>query len=754
MRPELKRIEIIERYLNNDFTEKEKTEFEDRLKKDPNLKQEVDSQRDLIETVKRQGLRQSVQRAKKSYHIQKSMKWIIGSILIIGALTVFIFVQQKMEWFPFSNNLKTEKGQNSAIYVPEQEFQIENKEALVLEGKQGLVLAIPEEAFEDSTGNLVTENVTILLKEALDAETILKSGLSTMADSNVLETAGMFEIKAIAGDNELRLRKGKEILVNVPTDERLEGMKLYDGEKLPNGTVNWVNPKPIENYLIPEDILTLNFYRPAFMDSLHHLGKDTLNKEYVDSLFYSFYCDEVFLEYFALDTLMSTPLGGLNENSKVEKPKVNKPSENSIEISENSKRFYFFRRTEPNWYQSSIISENDKAFVGIQDSSAQLNLGKCSLIWPADIKAFWNEEFQGSNLATKEFESRMKFLTHKKALNVYVENLDKPLFYSDSLLANGIVENCNKEKFKSFYARKDGQVKVKNEAIRKLASYYKLRREIYAKNIKESQEKFWKKQSESERKRLRKVSQNNSKNLKTNAENLRQEFNESLKEANKKMGIRYRGNNPNKGQYRTLVRTLGWKNLDRPVVNVITIRRKLSPSLGENMKLEYNELKVEVDNVDSYDRIYCYMVSRSEFSFRRMIRKGANFESKTNAFFNYKIITVAYKNDQAYFGMKRSPKDTGLVRMDLKQLSSKELTVQLKAYARPRAASDMLEDLKFKKFLIEDNKRRKVNQSLIELKRNLIPLFTNPNSSCIESGISDIQPVAEGNYLFKSISSE
>ncbi len=744
MRPELKKIEIIERYLNNEFNEKDKAEFEARLKKDPKLKAEVEAQKDLMEAVKRQGIRQSVKKAEKSFKFQKSLKWMIPSavVVLIAAGILWLNQAEYFSHFGFDSTIpKTEKGKNSPIYIPQQLFSIDNEEAIVVEGKQGIVLAIPEEAFEDEQGNLVTKGVTILLKEALDAETILKSGLSTMADSNVLETAGMFELRAISGDDELRLRKGKEILVSVPTDERLEGMKLYDGEKLPNGTINWVNPKPIENYLIPEDILTLNFYKPGFMDSLHYLGKDTLDKNYVDSLFYSFYCEEGFLEYFASDSLIQPRAGGFNENSEEKKLEIGGSEENSIEISEEVQKFYFFRRMEPNWYQSNKISENDSAFVGILDSSAQLNFGKCSLIWPADIKAFWNVEFQGSNLATKEFESRMKFLTHKDALNVYIQNLNKPLFYSDSLLANGIVENCNKEKFKSFYARRDRQVKVKNEAMRKLASYYRLRRKIYAKTIKDSQEKFWKKQSELDGKRLKSVSQNNAKNLKINAQNLRQEFNESLKEANKKLGIRYRGNNPNKGQYRTIVRTLGWRNLDRPV----TYRIKLSPSLGENMKIEYTKLKVEVEDVDSFDRIYCYMVSGSEFSFRRMLRKGANFESKTNEFFNYKIITVAYKNDQAYFGMKRSPKDTGLVRMDLKQISSKELTVQLKAYAKPRASSDMLEDLKFKKLLIEDNKRRRVNQSLKELKRSLIPVFTNLNSGCGESGVGDIQPIDIGN---------
>lgn len=716
MRPELKRIEIIERYLQNEFNEKEKADFEDKLLTDSKLQAEVEAQRDLMEAIKRQGLRQSVEKAKKLYQFQKSMKWMLptGLLLLIAAA----FLISRREFTPETDLviIKTEKGQNSPIYVPAQEFQIENKDAFVLEGRQGIVFAIPKEAFEDDQGNLVTENVKVILKEALDAESILQSGLSTMEDSIILETAGMFELKAKSGDKELRLRKGKEILVNVPTDKRLEGMKLYDGEKKPDGTINWVNPKPMENYLIPEDIMTLNFYRPGFMDSLLHLGKDTLNKEYVDSLFYSFYCeDELNIEERSLDYKFS------HDNSQFD-----------VSYLDSVGGDY------------SIITEEDSAWVEVYYYADSIRTNICSLIWPADIKAFWNEKFQESNLTTKEFESRMKFLTHKTALDVYIQNLNKPLYFSDSLIANGFVENCNTEKFKSFYARMDGRVKTNNDVMRKLASYYNLKRKIYAKSIKESQEKFWKEQSKLDGKRLKAQSENYTENLKRGAKNFRQEFNENLKEAYKQIGKEIPAYNPNQRQYRTSVQTLGWKNLDRIVAEGTSKRSTISAKIGEQkVEINYNKLKVEVDDLDSYDRIYCYMVSTNQFSFMRMLRKGANFEFRTNEFFKYKIITVAYKDKQAYFGMKRSPEDSALVKMDLRQISRNELAVQLKAYSKSQASSDIIEDLKFKKFLEKDNVRVKVNVDLKDLKRRLQPLFTKGFPDCDNSA----RPISESNAV-------
>ncbi|TMI71650.1 MAG: hypothetical protein E6H09_12985 [Bacteroidetes bacterium] len=55
-----------------------------------------------------------------------------------------------------------------------------------------------------------------------------------------------------------------------------------------NGTIDWIDPKPLEHDLLPVDIKSLNFYPPDYLDSLAHWGYDIKNKAFTDSLYYSF----------------------------------------------------------------------------------------------------------------------------------------------------------------------------------------------------------------------------------------------------------------------------------------------------------------------------------------------------------------------------------------------------------------------------------------------------------------------------------
>lgn len=692
MRPELKRIEIIEKYLNNEFSEKDQKEFEKRLEEDPKLREELEQQQELVETIKRQGIRQSVNKAKKSYAIQQSLKGIIpGSLIGLGLGAALFFGlplnTETANLIPAPE--KTKNGEDSPINVTAQIFIIETTTAQVLEGNQGTVIAIPEDAFEDEEGNLVNKEVTISLKEALDAETILQSGLSTMSDSIALETGGMFELKAKSGNKELKLREGKEILVNVPTDQRLEGMQLYDGESQSDGSINWVKPKPVENYLIPQDIMSLKYYNRGFLSHLQKLGKDTNDRKYVDSLFYSFYCAELT----AID-------------------------EEYLESSGTEKRGV--RRSNLDLQPDTIVG------IFISDSAALC----CQLIWPADIKAFWNERFQSTNLATKEFESRMKFLSHKKALEVYLTNLDKPLYYSDSIIANSHVFNCSPAKFAQFYSRRDGRVKSNSQSLEKLAAYYYTKRKLYSQTIKKTQEEFWKKQNQLDKERFKESSDQGLKNMERLTKNFTQEFQKNLKEAYRQIGVKLPKSRPGQSQYRGSIRTLGWKNFDRRLARKTKKRDSFYAVVnGKRIAIEYKKLKVEVDNVDSYDRIYSYVVSRDQYSFMRMKRKNNSFEFQLNDLFKYHILIVAYKGDQAYFGEEK-PSDSTSFQMDLKQISRDELSKQIKAYSKTKASLDIFEDLRVKKFLFKDDKRVQNNSTIKELRRELRPVFTEQDLYC------------------------
>ena len=96
-----------------------------------------------------------------------------------------------------------------------------------------MIIYIPENAFSTDA-----DEVELKVQSAIDGADIMLAGLSTMSDSNQLETGGMFYIDATANDQRVNLVK--DVTVNVPTGQKIEGMQHYQGEKLTNGGINWV----------------------------------------------------------------------------------------------------------------------------------------------------------------------------------------------------------------------------------------------------------------------------------------------------------------------------------------------------------------------------------------------------------------------------------------------------------------------------------------------------------------------------------
>ena len=151
-----------------------------------------------------------------------------------------------------------------------------------------MILAIAYDAFLDENGNIYDGPVTFEVKEALKPVDILKAGLSTKSGDDHLETGGMFYLNPTAKGTQLSINPEAPIYAEVPTDVVVPGMQLYDSKVLPDGSIDWVDPKPIERYLTPVDINGLNFYPDGYQNKVTELGHDGGNKIFTDSLFYTF----------------------------------------------------------------------------------------------------------------------------------------------------------------------------------------------------------------------------------------------------------------------------------------------------------------------------------------------------------------------------------------------------------------------------------------------------------------------------------
>ena len=627
-----------------------------------------------------------------------------------------------------------------------------------------------------------------------------------MSNGKELETAGMFNITAIKVNKNLKLAPGKELLVDVPAEEFKEGMQLFSGEELADGTINWVEPKPLEKFLNPVDIHSLNFYPPGYESKLAELGLGKNGKLYRDSLYYSFYCPEVgsegdskFIEdetqcgsfvragfdyplvswktsledlggdsyrvSFIIDIPEGLELVVSSKESQLNLDVRFEPSANILKVSDivfpkpvrskfsNSEDitdvyrgsitiYQDFKVTDTNqnnlnsflnynlWTEEAVYpAENancSTSLPGLGNSKTKPSGDKksennCPGIEPSHIQAIWKDKFQNTNLATKEFEERLQLIfksCNSSLLDVYVENIDKPLFYSDSIAM------LNYPKFKPFYDHKDGRVNISSSLAQRLNKHYAKKSKIYEEAAKKAYEKILlenqKLNAESDVKAIEAWQKNSERRRK----NFNQELNMNLDEAYRQLGKKKTPSLP-PASYRVGVRTLGWKNVDVYVLESTSNRTTLDytdPNSKKRAVIKYEPITVNVLNSSEYDRIYCYAVGDKQNSFMRMAKENGKFTLKLNELVGYSVICVGYKGEEMFLA-KLNSVEPKLYELGLEIGSKKDLKKLLKKNANDQSVQDIQADLKYKEFEQKDSERRTKFKNDQELRRTLEPII-------------------------------
>ena len=543
MREDLKILEKIDQYLSGQMNNAELGEFKKEIKNNTALKNKVENQKLIIQAVKRQALSNQINAIAKGGSFF-NYKWIISGLLILSLLTVLYwqfnpkhntntnqdYVKRVTE-LPVNNKNKTQKNEDVIIdssFVEEvvhsnnnktahqantvskkpknikkevkdqtnqfnfydfnglkcwekpniQTFKINANETSTIEGENGTLIIIAKNSLLNQKGKRINGAVNFELIEAYDLSDMIMYNLTTLADNNMLETGGMFYLNATQNGKPLKVNPSKPMLIQVPCENEKPNMMAFESEIDANGDINWKNPKRLEKWLTKIDMKLLDYLPSGFENEVyanaHILGNKKVDEETVNNLYYSF---------------------GYERNSI-----------GNIELT-NVKKYSGVGTT--NIEDNFVLKPKEKVKCGVHPISIQ------------HIKT--NQGFYNSFIATKEFEARLKLLHKAKngqeMLDVYLANLDKNLFYSDSIVANKIIDIENtvdlKNEFLKFYNQKKTKVKYGDEYANALSQYYNQKREAFKKEI-ERIKKLNRKALASERKKLQKIKNSNRKTSKSN----------------------------------------------------------------------------------------------------------------------------------------------------------------------------------------------------------------------------------------------
>ena len=547
---------------------------------------------------------------------------------------------------PFSKNI-----------VESQFFEVNGKQDTVVEGNMGTVIVIPKGAFTNQKGEPVTENIKVELAEALSLDQMLLSNLTTYSNGMPLQTGGMIFLNATSGGEKLEINTDKPVYIEIPTGNKKPGMMAYEGQRDVNGNMNWINPQTLDNYLVPVDLQSLDFLPAGFAtevtNGMPFRSYQTANTKLIDSLYYSLSLPR--------QTPAASPATEFNEPYANQNAKVvnGKYTPNSYVV--NGKIAL-----------SDSLSRKEGA------DTAKSKAYKVCGIDPARIKVLRSSAFENTLISTREFEARLRIIhrtCRNEILELYINNLDKNLWEIDLIAANMISGTDSLHaRFIQFSELKQTKIKNSGVQVEMLRKFYSRRLQ----QVKEELATFKRKQDQTldnEKKEVEKVA-NKYKKLLWKREKYRME----------KFGF-------------TWTKT-GWVNIDTGI----------DPKPWESKSIE-----IIVDKGKEYDAVYTYFVYTNIKSLYRLntvdnehfytgdvqqrtIPVPKNMEAV--------VITVAYKNEVPYLGVKGFNTKQDQFMVFLSESTKQGISTAIAVYDDYRSENKIDKDLEFQAFFNKDRKRQ------------------------------------------------
>lgn len=623
-------------------------------------------------------------------------------------------IQQKKVYIPFIERLEQQKKFDN---IPSNYFKFTG-EADAFLTSEGTLLSVTKNSFT-LNGNAYSGPAVIQFQEAITAAHMAKAGLSTRADDKLLETQGMFSLQAFTPDGQLLTLSDKGVYVQVPVDEYKQGMKLFDGVMLPNGDVNWVNPVELERLPQARKMTELNFYPRGYDAKLDEL-KWKKEKKQRDSLYLSFEFDNS-SSYNVSDSLpikvttSNNPDGNklFNQNCATCHHPTKEgtgPALKNVRLvwANNSNDEGMIYQWVKNWEKAArknnYAKEVAKKRPTVMDKFPQLTNEEIDAIFdyvdsykepkskkinensipPSNVLAIWKPAFEGTNLATVEFEERMKAIHEtcdKKLLELYVNNLNEPLWKLDERAVK-----MGYPQFQKFADQRVGKLVVSDEHQKNLQQFYEqTRAEIQRMGRERFQDKL-NKQREWDQKFQAAQTQDVIRKGIRESQNLNEEFEFNLDDVYKQLGKK----RPKVGF--TMSRGSAVKNIDRYLMDATIARQSTTitdPETKKTAHIVYNEFSIEVNNANQYDKLYIYLFSQEMNSFQRLDIANGKLNYNLNAKMNYKAAVIGINKDQTAIYEIQNIKTQNGKSIELKAVTDKEFTSIIQRLNNERRADVM-----------------------------------------------------------------
>lgn len=285
---------LIDLYLSNEMNTEDRAAFESRLANNSELQEEVKIQQAVMEGANQNYYKTQVTKAKKKHKFLKKVKYTGLAIAIIALVAATFSVLNQSSSNEENNetqielsNLHDNLREEAEPFSLEKQFFKLNGNDTTLISDNGVIVSVVDGSFLKK-GKPHSGPVLMEYTEAMNIEEIMRGGYSTKSNGNLLETQGMFDIKAYDKNGDtLDINPKVGVYIDLPVEENKPGMKLYDSELDSAGNINWINPTELEKLPILAKMKDLDYYPEKYETKLNELKWST-DKNRRDSLYLSF----------------------------------------------------------------------------------------------------------------------------------------------------------------------------------------------------------------------------------------------------------------------------------------------------------------------------------------------------------------------------------------------------------------------------------------------------------------------------------
>ena len=169
--------------------------------------------------------------------MKKNYIKIAGALLILLSL-FFVWMKLSKAKTQYEQNIHPPiKSQDIAF----EDYRFHNDSIVKIERTTGTLISISPNTFVHKNGSEVRDIVLLKVREFHNTEDIFRSGIPMSIDKKrkqFLQSAGMIELRAFSGGQELEIRKGKTIGIELASFKKGDNYQLYHFDENNNWNIN------------------------------------------------------------------------------------------------------------------------------------------------------------------------------------------------------------------------------------------------------------------------------------------------------------------------------------------------------------------------------------------------------------------------------------------------------------------------------------------------------------------------------------